>query len=217
MNIYYSFAARLSLCLVCLFAIAGCGDLLSKPDPLQAIVLHNLDLEGPLCSSAVPVQVIVNLPETYGGLNTDRIATLLDGREIQYMRQYKWESPAPVIVHRMLIETMNKSQCFAGAGGTYTGITSPYRLLTDIKRMHYLHDSKSKEGEVSVHLLITLLDMDTGIIIAQHDATGSKRGNFEDTIVFSEALEVTLNSVIRESVEWSAKTLSSYITAKSPH
>lgn len=214
MNTRHTKVAGLALCLACLLMLPACGDILKTPEPLQTLAMHTINLDGPLCASQTPVQIIVNMPESRSGLNTDRIAMMQDEREIQYVRKYKWENTAPVMIQRMLVDTLNQSQCFIGAGSPNMGLTSPYRLMTEVMRMHYLYDSQTGKGEVNVHLLITLVDMEKGLLIGQHNATGSSQNNFSDAIIFSEELEKTLNAVVREAVEWSAGAMSDYLVKR---
>ncbi len=201
----------IKLCALCavMAMLPGCGDLFTKPAPMHIITMHTYAADAPLCQSRLPLQLVVSTPDTYAGLNTDRIAMLLNDREIQYASEYKWDTPAPVMIQHMLVDALNTSGCFVGAGTERTGLGTPYRLMIDLQRMHFMRDEHDKES-VQVQFQATMLNVENGSIIAMRNITDARGGSYSDAITLGQAMEDTLHEVVKQTVMWSYETLSAY-------
>ncbi|MDL2285520.1 ABC-type transport auxiliary lipoprotein family protein [Desulfovibrio sp. OttesenSCG-928-F07] len=199
---------RLSLCLaLCatLLPLNACSDLLATPEPLQILTLNHYDSDAPLCKQQSAAQLVINMPEAYAGTNSDRIPLLIDNREIQYLAGYKWDKPAQLMVHQALVQAFNTSGCIKGAASGGAGLVTPYRLSTDIMRMHHIQNGDQKS--VKVELVFTLVNIEKGTIIGQLTTQANGNGNFTKPVELAANIEKALNIAINDGVVWVAGVL----------
>lgn len=194
--------APLILTLALALLAAGCGDLL-KPTPLQVLILDAAPPDAPLCSTPLPAQIVVNMPDAHNGLNTDRIAILINQRELRHLPDYKWDAPAPLTVQRGLISGLRQSGCFTGAGSSADGLAASFRLLTDIKRLHFLQDEGfSYPAALETRLELTLLDAARGRVNGQKELRATRTLDEVETSALGSAMEESLRSLMREAAAW---------------
>lgn len=200
----------LALCLLAAALPAGCS-VISPPAPLKIIALSPYKAEAPACSSPLPVQLVIPAPYGSAGLNTDRIAILLKGREIHYFEGYKWEDSNTGLVQRMLIDALNDSGCFQGAGTGSMALRADYRLEVDVKLMHFVYTEGQRPPPAEVSLLLRLVDVSTGNMLGQHNAH-VREGASEGDVFMS--MEKALHAAVQSSLEWLRESVSEHLAAK---
>lgn len=198
--------------LFCLLAAlpAGCS-IISPPEPLQIVVLDEYRPAAPICREALPVQILVPQPYPSAGLNTDRIGILIDGREVNYLAGYKWDVTNAQIIQRALVDTLNDSGCFRGAGTGGMALRADYRLEADIKLMHFVYAEGRQQPTAEVNLLLRLVDIESGLMIGQHNALGRDRtasGN-----IF-QSMQSAAHSALQSSLDWTLESLRAYRAGK---
>ncbi|MDR2050559.1 MAG: ABC-type transport auxiliary lipoprotein family protein [Deltaproteobacteria bacterium] len=198
-------ALKTAFCLLAALQ-AGCGDLLLDHPP-HIIILREYASEAPLCAAPLREQLVVDMPEVYAGLDTDRIAMLLEERELQYLSDYRWDTPVPLLVQRGLVNALNGSGCFAGAGTGGYGLSAPYRLLAQIKRLHFLHGREGVSFTAQFQLALTLVDAGQGRIAGQRAFSALREGLPADPYSLGAAMEEILQQALREAVEWIRNSL----------
>lgn len=197
----------LALSVTAAFALSGCGSLLSRPDPLQIIVLQTYSAQVPQCSRSLPAQIIVPAPHGSAGLNTDRIAILLKGREVNYMSGHRWEDSPSSLIQRQMVDAANESGCFQGAGTGSMALNAAYRLEIDIKRMHYVYTDRHKAPVAEVRLLLSLIDVRNGLLLGQFEAFAARQAETRELFV---AMEEAVHSAIGQSMDWLPKAVEEY-------
>ena len=197
-----SLTVRVALCLAFLSPTMGCTDLLSKPDPLRIIILNEAAPAAPLCSSPMPMQLVVALPEPYAGLDGERIALLLDEREVRYVSGYRWDAPAPFLAQRALVEALNGSGCFSGVGVGSDGMNAPYRLSAQIRRMHFKQDAGLHPYAVRVELSLALLNGINGKIMGRHISYAERQGDYTEPYALGAGMEQALRQTALDAAAW---------------
>jgi ABC-type uncharacterized transport system auxiliary subunit len=192
----------LFLCPAFLFLAAGCTDLLSKPDPLHIIILNEAAPAAPLCSSPVPTQLVVALPDPHAGLDGERIALLLGEREVRYVSGYRWDAPAPFLAQRALVEALNGSGCFTGVGVGSDGLNTPYRLSAQIRRMHFKQDASQPPHAAQVELSLILLNGINGKIMGRHVSSVERQGDYADPYALGVGMEQALRQAALDAAAW---------------
>lgn len=190
----------LPLCLLAAAMIAGCS-IISAPKPLQIVMLRCYQPDE-LCAAPLPVQIVVPAPHASAGLNTDRIAILLNNRQVNYIEGYKWENSNTTIVQRQLVDAINASKCFTGAGTGSMTLRADYRLELDIKLMHFTSDKDNKRL-AEVNMLLRLVAANSGIIVSQYDARAVEPCG-EDIF---EGMEKALHATIGDSLAWMRQSI----------
>lgn len=192
---------KLLLVILCALAafLPGCGSLLSRPEPPQLVVLSSGPPSSGLCSRAAPVQIVIPTPHAGAGLNTERIAILSDKREVHYVAGYKWEDNNASLMQRRLVDVLNASGCFAGAGSAGMTLRADYRLEIDLKRMHFVYAEDQKKPSADVNMLLRLIEVKSGRLLGEHTARALRRSTEDDVF---KAMESAVDSAAQNALEW---------------
>lgn len=191
------------LCLLAAALLSGCS-LITPPDPLQIVVLNGYKPAAPLCQTPLPIQIMVPAPYASAGLNTDRIAVLVDDRKVHYLADYRWDAGNVTLVQRALVDAMNDSGCFRGAGTGSMALRAEYRLETDVKFMHFIHPDGQNQPSAQVSLLLRLIDVNSGLMIGQYNAYARERAANGDIF---KSMENALQSAVQNSLYWLRESL----------
>lgn len=170
-----------------MFILGGCS-LVSRQEPLKPVLLKSYQGEA-ICRSAAPVQILVPMPHTSSGLSTDRIAILADGRLIEYARDYKWDDSNAAIIQRQLVDLLNSSGCFAGAGTGGMALRADYRLELDVKKLYFV--SGSKPG-AQVELLLRLVEVRSGNLVGQYSAAALQEVKDDSYAAMEDAIHAAM-------------------------
>lgn len=188
----------LTLCCLAILFLSGCGGLISRPAPLQIVILSSQMPSTQRCTQPLPVQIVVPAPEVTAGLNTERIAILISNRQVSYLSGYRWDESNAHIIQRQTIDTLNNSGCFAGAGAGSLGLRAEYRLEVEVRRMHYVYIKDETKPEAEIQLILRLIDVNKGALVGQHNvfAQVSAKDNIFD------AMESAVSISMQESLDW---------------
>lgn len=187
-------AAGLSSVLV----LPGCN-IVSPPPPLQIVVLDSTGPDAPECKRRLPVQIVVPAPSTAAGLETDRIAILLNGREVNYLSGYRWEDTTAHMLQRQFVDTLNGSNCYTGAGSGNMALNASYRLELDIKRMHFVYADDQQRPSAEVRIVARLVDVRSGVMLGQFTASSQQHGRQDELFA---SMEQAVRSAIRQTAAW---------------
>lgn len=196
MNIF----KNISLGLLVLAMLTGCS-IISAPQPLQIVMLRSYQAE-PACTAPLPVQIVVPAPHASAGLNTDRIAVILDDRQVSYIEGYRWENTNTTIVQRQLVDAINSSKCFTGAGTGSMSLRADYRLELDVKLMHFT-TGKDGKRQAEVNILLRLIAVNSGTLIGQYEARAQEPCAGD---IYA-GMEKALHSSLQGSLVWLRQTV----------
>ncbi|MCL1889007.1 MAG: ABC-type transport auxiliary lipoprotein family protein [Desulfovibrionaceae bacterium] len=201
---------RFLILLGAVFLSAGCADLF-RSEPLRILTLNEFDQAENLCAAALPLQVLVDLPEGYSGLESDRIALLLENREVRYLEGYKWDTPVPLLVRGALVNALNSGGCFAGAARAGDNLSSPFRLRAGIRRMHFEQSGVEPPSAAVISMDLSLRDFSRqGGGIARSLFTVREEGDLSSPYALGEAMQKALGRSMREAVLWCRSAMESY-------
>jgi ABC-type uncharacterized transport system auxiliary subunit len=182
-----------------LLFLSSCA-LLSRPAPSTLIALRAPVPELALFETALPVQLVVSMPDAADGLKNERIALLFDEREIKFLAEVKWEAPVPDLIQRQLIRYLEASGAFSAVGSESAGLSSRYRLLSEVQRLHLCYTAGEELPTAELRLRVAVLEASRGeilgskTIICRKKAQGSEQNQLLDALddaVFRAMLEMT--------------------------
>lgn len=186
-----------------LFCLPGCA-LLKEPEPLNLITLRTPLPEVTLCETPMPSQIVVVAPDMAGGLRTDRIAMLFDEREIRYLAGAKWEAQVPALIQRQLVRYLNATGCFSGAGTEASGLSSRYRLQSDVQRLHLCYYGKDDAPSAEIVLRLSILDVERGRILEAKTIAFREKSRGKETNQLMDALDNVVYRAMLDSARWTA-------------
>ena len=180
--------------------LAGCGKFLDPGPPLPQVLL-NPELPGPATDTAMPLQVLVTRPEAGSDINTDRIAALFDGLKVKYLTSARWASPAPGMLQRLMVDSLESSKCFSGVGDEASGLTSQLRLSMDIKRFYLRYDAGAKPV-VDIAVTLRLVNLQTGSSLGFTRIETTQAAQSEDLRDLIDAFNAATGRVLKQSSAW---------------
>lgn len=205
-------SALAATCLLCSLLLPGCS-IVSPPAPLQIIVLNSQGPEAPECNRRLPVQIVVPAPNASAGLGTDRIAILLNGREVNYLSGFKWEDSAAHMVQRQFVDALNSSECYTGAGTGSMALNASYRLELDLKRIHFVYVDDQKQPSAEVRILARLIDVRSGVMLGEFTAYTRQRGAQGELFA---SMEQAVRTAISQTTEWLYPMIEEHYSASQP-
>lgn len=129
MNKRWMMVAMLPLAL-----LAGCGGGLRSNEPVDQIYVLRAAPAG-TGAAAVAGVLAVPRPQVQPGLDTDRVALVRGGNELDYFAGSRWGEPLSRVVTALVVQSMS------GAGGFTSvvesgrsGVTSDFELLLTVRR-----------------------------------------------------------------------------------
>lgn len=186
--------------------LPGCS-ILKEPEPLDLITLRTPLPEVALCETPMPSQIVVVVPDMAGGLRTDRIATLFDEREIRYLAGAKWEAQVPALIQRQLVRYLNATGCFSGAGTEAAGLSSRYRLQSDLQRLHLCYYGKDAVPYAEITLRLSILDAERGRILEARTITFREKSRGTEMNQLMDALDNVVYRAMLDSARWTASVM----------
>lgn len=84
------------------------------------------------CSGARGTELVVELPKARGTLDSPRIMIRPSVLETQYLPDAIWGDPVPVMVQRLLVETLGNYDAFGHVGREPLGLAGDYALISEI-------------------------------------------------------------------------------------
>jgi ABC-type uncharacterized transport system auxiliary subunit len=132
-------------------ALTGCGSLLRSRAPAeQFYVLHAASTPAAASAKAADgtnVEVVaavirVPRPVVYPGLDTDRMALVRNGNELEYFADSRWGASLPKVLGALAVESLTHQGSFATVvSGETLGMRSDYELILSARHFEAFYAS----------------------------------------------------------------------------
>ena len=165
---------RITAAVFAIFALSGCGVsslLQSKVDEPHTYVLQVND--AGTAKTAYPFQLGVALPKASPGLDTNRIAVLRDGNQLDYYYGARWGGTAPQVVQSYLVTLLQTQQGFKGVNAEGARIDVDYLLDVELKNFEAVYAGSHGNPTIKVTLMGTLIQVKTRQAVASFTASAS--------------------------------------------
>jgi cholesterol transport system auxiliary component len=159
-------------------ALTGCGVsniLQSKVDEPHTYVLQVND--AGTAKTAYPFQLGVALPKASPGLDTNRIAVLRDGNQLDYYYGARWGGTAPQVVQSYLVTLLQTQQGFKGVNSEGARIDVDYLLDLELKDFQANYTGSQSNPSIKVTLIGTLIQVKTRQAVASFTTTASSNAS----------------------------------------
>ena len=194
------FGVLLPVLLMLATGLFGCGKFLDPGPPIPRVVL-NPELPASTPASALPLQILVARPEAGNDIDTERIAAIFDGFTIKYLGNARWALPAPVMLQRLMVESLEAASCFSGVGDESSGLTSQLRLSMDIRRFHLRYDPNA-QPVVDMALTLRLVDLKTGTSLGFTRLEATQPAKSEELRDLIEAFNTVVSRMLKQGSAW---------------
>lgn len=187
------------LCVLCLL-FPGCA--LLDPGPPASNVILPVRLPEASSAGRLPVQVLVSRPSADAATDSDRIMALMNGFEVKALDSARWVSPVPQMVQRQVVDSLESTRRFAAVGREDGGLEAKFRLTTDIRRFFLRYDSPDKTPMADVTMVFTLINPDTGRILARRLARAEEQCGGNSLKDFVTGFSQAMTRVLSETSAW---------------
>jgi cholesterol transport system auxiliary component len=145
--------------LLAISALGGCASniLESKIATPHIYVLRNND--AGTAKVAYPMQLRITLPSASPGLNTERIAVLRNGNQLDYYYGARWGSTAPRMVQSFLINLLQSQQGYKNVVTDVSQVGADYILEIDLQHFQAEYANDSDAPRVHVALTATVFEV----------------------------------------------------------
>lgn len=192
------------------FALAGCGAL-GGPPPQVFALSPKSTFASDLPDIGERRQLVVEQPESAGGLNTNRIAVKPQPLQLDYYAGARWTERAPLMVQTLLLESFENTGKIISVGREAIGLRPDFVLRGDLREFQAQYFS-SGGGTVDVpHILVQfnakLIEQPQERIFDSQNfesCVQAASGSIEDVV---EAFDTALGNVMKDSVQWTLRRI----------
>lgn len=196
-----------------IFATAGCAGLLDPGPPVAQVILP-VQFTVAKTSDRMPARLLVGYPVTDAAADTDRILALMNGYEIRALSEARWVNPAPAMVQRLLIDSLEASRRLEAVGWEESGIDAGMRLTTDIRRFHLRYETPGTPPVAEVMLVLGLVDTKTGKIFGRKAVSAEQPCAESSVKEFVAAFVRAMTGALEESNIWILDRIAGHLAAR---
>ncbi len=209
---------------ICIFAalvagLGGCAGLgriqaVSTPNELYALTPKSTFSPN---LPRIEQQIVVEEPSATAAVSTDQIAVQPTALRVQYLPRARWVDRAPLIIQALLIESFENTNRVPAVGGSAIGLRADYYVAADIREFQALLPPDAGPDallQVDVRLNIKLIDAEEDRIIGSRSFTEQVAAMSDDAADVAAAFDEALGDAMRDSVEWSIRSIHAHATAR---
>ncbi|MGH7832812.1 MAG: ABC-type transport auxiliary lipoprotein family protein [Candidatus Binatia bacterium] len=192
---------------VCLLAAGGCTVLPNEPaEPVRTYVLTlepSASNPWPSCSSANGA-LLVTLPREQAGFNTTGIAYLQRPHEVKYYAYNEWAEPPSRLLVPLLVQGMEKTNCWVTVAQPATAVRADYRLDTEI--LNWQQEFFSNSSRVRLSLKAQLVDAQKREVMSARRFEIVEEAPTDDAYGAVVGINRAAARLLKEIAQWITKT-----------
>ena len=184
-----------------LLAVSGCSSLLGGGPPPHLYRVTAVESFPPNLPH-VAAQLLVETPQTTGGLDTQRIALSRSPVTLDYFADSEWTDRAPLLIQAALVDSFENSRAITALGRDSAGLRADFILRSELRRFEADYPSAAEPPVVRVAIGVRLVRVPQGEIVAAtlFAARAPAQTNTVPAIVA--AFDAALGTVMKEIVLW---------------
>jgi len=189
--------------------VAGCSAISAVDNATTTLEVYELRTatEGPIArGDPLPVALIVELPTTSGGLDTDRIMIRPSPLQAQYLPDVRWSETAPVMVQRLMLRSLEDTQGFRYVGRRPIGPGGDYALISELTDFQ-AEASASGGAVVTLRLTARLVREEDVEIVASRTFTSTAAVASTETPALVDGFDRASRVLMGEVAEWTLDAL----------
>lgn len=196
-------AVRAVLMTFLVLVLAGCGGFLGEATrPLDAYELR-APADIPAAARRLDRSLVIDLPETTGGLATDRIMIRPTPLQALYLPRARWTDETVVMLRALMVRSFEDTGALRHVGRrALPGGISDYTLVSDVT--DFQAEILPDDGSVIVRLRVTarLVRDDDGAVLATRSFRAQALAADDATLTIVEAFDAAAAEFLRELVPW---------------
>ncbi|MBV8737010.1 MAG: membrane integrity-associated transporter subunit PqiC [Alphaproteobacteria bacterium] len=182
-------------------ALAGCASLLvsSPPSNLYRLTAAR---DFPPGLRQVSSQLMVDLPQTPAGIDTDRIALSKSPLTLDYFANAEWIDRLPELIGNLLLASFENSGRITAVDRNSGGLRADYILRTEIRHFEAIYASTNAPPQVWVEIVARLAAVRQRAIIAEARFEKRVPATANDIPAIVAAFNTATVGVLEEIVVW---------------
>ncbi|SHN48885.1 ABC-type transport auxiliary lipoprotein family protein [Desulfovibrio litoralis] len=190
-----------------LLSFGGCIGRILDAGPAPDRVLLNINNEK-VRETPLPYQVLVPIPELGFDLDTDNIALIFDGNLVRYLSGAKWSSPAPRLIQRLVLDSLETSNILNGVLDETSGIFPDYRLTVSVREFQFTYPEVGGIPTASVTFHLRIINTRDASILGSTQITKSTKATDRTLRSMIIAMESSMSEVLKETNSFVENTFS---------
>lgn len=185
--------------------LGGCaaiGALNEATDPLDVYELR-APADAPAARGAPQgIDLIVEVPNSGGAIDTDRILIRPSSTQVQYLPASRWTENAPVMIQTALVEGLERSGAFRYVGRRPLGPSGDYALVTNLSEFQAEILPEPQVAQVRIRLTARLVREDDAAVVRTRSFEAVVAATDTDTASVVAAFDQAASVVFAEVIGW---------------
>jgi cholesterol transport system auxiliary component len=148
------------------------------------------------------VQLLIDLPLSPAGLDTERIALTRSAVSIDYFADAAWTDRVPLLVQTALVESFENSRAIIAIDRESVGLRADFILKPEIRHFEAVYDSANAPPEVWVEINVRLVNPSDREVVAQTSVEERRGASANDVPSIVMAFDDALGAVMKDIVVW---------------
>jgi cholesterol transport system auxiliary component len=182
-------------------ALAGCGGLLPKKEPLQ-ITDPQVHVAPDPAWPQVAWQLNVARPTSNDMLDTRHIAVSTTPGLIQTYKGVAWDEPVPDLVQTAVVEAFEDSGKILAVGRQASGLRTDYTLQLDLRDYQAVYRTPAGPPEVELVITAKLIDYASSRAVASRTFRQVTPASATSVPAVTQAFDRALGAVVHDLVGW---------------
>lgn len=194
---------RIALAVCSIVALSGCGAISALEGATTPLEVFELRAQPqPQAARQSPVQVIVELPNTTGALDTDRIMIRPNALQAQYLPEVRWGDPVPVMLQTLMLRSIESTGAFAYVGRRPLGAGGDFAILTELRDFQAEIGPNGEGASARLQMTVRILRERDMRIIATRSFTATAPAASTETGPVVAAFDAAVAQLLAEFTAW---------------
>lgn len=159
---------------------------------------------APTCASSATT-LLVNLPRDQAGLDTPRMAYLLQPHEVSYYADSQWTTTPSRLLAPLLVQALEQTGCWRTVSLMPAAVQGDYRMDTDI--VHWQHEFFSSPSRAHLTVRMQLVAQRQQEVIASRQFEVFESAPSEDAPGGVIATNRAVEQLLKQVAEWASRQI----------
>ncbi len=198
------------LAVLSLLLLSGCGALGALGEATTPLDTYELraPVDGPSATGQPrAIDLVVEVPEASGALDTDRIMIRPNPFQAQYLPRARWADSAPEMMQTLMLRSVENTNAVRYVGRRPLAGSGDYALISEITDFQAERRDGEDAAEIRLRMTARLVREDDASIVATRVFTATAEVESLDTLPVVESFDSAANPLLREVAAWVMQTL----------
>ena len=206
---------KFALSMILLSVLSGCSALGALSDvttPLDVYDLRAPDGAPVVQGGMLARDVVVELPNTSGVLNTDRIMIRPDALQAQYLPDVRWGDEVPVMLQTLMVRALENTNGLRYVGRRPLAGSADYAIVTELVDFQVELGPDGLTSQVAIVLTSRLVREDDAVVISTRTFRVIQPVPSTDTPTLISAFDLASDAFLIEFADWTMTALGRRLT-----